>query len=34
METFLYTSDIDGIQNRINAVLCGKQPNTLSTSNK
>ena len=32
METFLYTSDIDGIQNRINTVLCGKQPNILSKS--
>ena len=32
MDTFLYTSDIDGIHNRINSVLCRKQNNLLSTS--
>ena len=32
METFLYTSDIDGIHNRINSVLQGKQKSMLYKS--
>lgn len=32
MDTFLYTSDIDGIHNRINSVLHRKQKNVLSKS--
>lgn len=32
MDTFLYTSDIDGIHSRINSVLSGKQKNVLSKS--
>jgi len=32
METFLYTSDIDGIHNRINSVLHGRQKSVLSKS--
>ena len=32
MDTFLYTSDIDGIHCRIDTVLSGKQKNMLSTS--
>ena len=32
METFLYTSDIDGIHNRINYVLHGRQKSVLSKS--
>jgi hypothetical protein len=32
MDTFLYTSDIDGIHNRINLILHGTQTNILSTS--
>jgi hypothetical protein len=32
MDTFLYTSDIDGIHNRINTILHGKQTNTGTDS--
>ena len=32
MDTFLYTSDIDGIHNRINRVLCGKPTDVLPIS--
>ena len=32
METVLYTSDIDGIHNKINSVLHGRQKSVLSKS--